>query len=102
MDLGGTLRIQPNTPDDKNLPKMGVELIPMPDGSREDLLWWNPNNPSLTLSKRIWRRFTLGKVAKDLGFVIPADEKDVRALWHKWNTLKEIEANYLNERKNKN
>ena len=99
LELGGTLRIQPNTPDNTKLPRMGVELIPMPDGSREDLLWWNPHNPSLTLSKRIWRRFTLGQVAKDLGFVIPSDEKDVRFLWHKWNQLNDIEAKYLHERK---
>jgi hypothetical protein len=102
LELGGTLRIQPNTPDDVNLPAIGIEMIPMPDGSREDLLWWNPNNPDLTFSKRIWRRFTLGKIAKDLGYQIPADDKDLKYLWSKWNQLKDIESNYLYERKNKN
>lgn len=100
LELGGTLRIQPNTPDDTNLPKVGVEMIPMPDGSREDLLWYNVNNPTLTLSKRMWRRFTVGKIAKKLGFVIPADEKDLRYLWSKWNQLKDVEAEWLDERKN--
>ena len=102
LELGGTLRIQPNTPDDRNKEKMGVEMIPMPDGSRNDLLWWNKNNPELTLSKRMWRRFTLGKIAKDLGYKIPSDKKDFTYLWSVWNQLKSIEAKYLNERKNKN
>jgi len=102
LELGGTLRIQPNTPDDKNLPKIGVELIPMPDGSRNDLLWWNKNNPTLTLSKRIWRRFKLGQIAKDLGYSIPAERKDLTYLWSVWNQLKDIESKYLYERKNKN
>ena len=77
-------------------------MIPMPDGSRNDLLWWNKNNPELTLSKRMWRRFTLGKIAKDLGYKIPSDKKDFTYLWSVWNQLKSIEAKYLNERKNKN
>lgn len=101
LELGGTLRIQPNTPDDIELPKIGVEMIGMPDGSREDLMWWNPHNPDLTLSKRIWRRFTLGRIAKDLGYFIPGDQKDLTFMWSKWNQLKDIEAKWLNERKNK-
>lgn len=102
LELGGTLRIQPNTPDFINLPKIGVEFITMPNGVREDLLWWNPHNADLTLSKRIWRRFTLGKIAKELGYVIPADKKDLTYLWAKWNQLKDIETKWLYERKNKN
>ena len=102
LELGGTLRIQPNTPDFNNLPKMGVELIEMPHGPKEDLLWWNKNNPELTLSKRIWRRFTLGKLAKQLGYIIPADDKDLTYLWSKWNQLKDFETKWLYERKNRN
>ena len=102
LELGGTLRIQPNTPDYTNLPKMGVEFIPMPNGAREDMLWWNPANPTLTLSERIRRRLMLGKVAKNLGYSIPSEEKDLKFLWSKWNQLKDIEKECLDARKNKN
>ena len=101
LELGGTTRIQPNTPLYFEKEKMGIEMIPV-QGSQEDLLWWNKNNPELTLSVRILRRFLLGKLAKNLGYRLPADYKDVRFLWSKWSQLKDIEDKWLNERKNKN
>ena len=101
LELGGTTRIQPNTPLYFEKEKMGIEMIPV-QGPAEDLLWWNKNNPELTLSVRILRRFLLGKLAKNLGYRIPAEYKDVRFLWSKWNQLKDIEDKWINERKNKN
>jgi len=100
LELGGTLRIQPNTPDFNNLPKMGVEFIKTEHGPQDDLLWWNKNNPTLTLAKRFWRRFTLGKFAIQHGFILPSDKKDLTFLWAKWNQLKDIERKFLDERKN--
>jgi len=81
--------------------QMCIEMIPIEHGPPEDLLWWSKNNPTLTLSKRILRRFELGKHAKDLRYRIPADFKDLRYLWSKWNQLKDIEKKWLHERKNK-
>jgi radical SAM superfamily enzyme YgiQ (UPF0313 family) len=98
IEMGGTLRIQPNTPLYMKKDEMGIEMIPT-GGAQEDLLWWNKNNPTLTLSKRILHRFELGKLARDLGYNMPTNEKDRLYLWSKWNQLKDIEKEWLNERK---
>ena len=98
LEMGGTLRIQPNTPLYNQKEQMGVQMIPT-KGAQEDLLWWNKNNPTLTLSERILRRFELGQLARDLGYQMPTNDKDVRYLWSKWNQLKDIERDWLNERK---
>jgi len=99
VELGGTPRIQPNTQLHKDKGRMGIEMIPS-EGPQEDLLWWNKNNPTLTLSVRILRRFMLGKLARELGYIVSGNEKDVRYLWSKWNELKDIESKWLNERRN--
>ncbi len=99
LELGGTTRIQPNTPLFKLIDKIGIEMISV-NGQQEDLLWYNKNNPTLTLSQRILRRFELGKIAKKMGFRLPADSKDLKYLWAKWNELKDIEKQWLYERKN--
>lgn len=101
IDLGTTTRIQPNTPIHQQKGLMGIEMIPTPR-SQEDMLWWNTNNPSLTLSQRILRRFELGILARELGYRVPGQEKDMRYLWSKWNQLKNIEKEWLHARKDRN
>lgn len=101
MTLGQTTRIQPNTPLFHDKEKMGIEMIPSGE-VQEDLLWWNSNNPTLTLSKRILRRFEIGALARELGYSIPEDHDEKRYLWSKWNELKNIESKWLNERTGRN
>ena len=99
LDLGITPRMQPNTPLFDDREKIGVEMIPV-QGPQEDLLWWNRNNPTLTFSVRILRRFMFGKLARELGFTIPQEQQDVMYLWSKWNELKDTESKWLSERRN--
>jgi len=101
MTLGQTTRVQKNTPLFMEREKMGLEMIPT-GGTQEDLLWWNKNNPTLTLSKRILRRFELAELALDLGYSIPEDYDEKRYLWSKWNELKDIEIKWHNERTTRN
>lgn len=101
MTLGQTTRVQKNTPLFMEREKMGLEMIPT-GGTQEDLLWWNKNNPTLTLSKRILRRFELAELALDLGYSIPEDYDEKRYLWSKWNELKDIETKWHNERTTRN
>ena len=76
-------------------------MIPS-EGPQEDLLWWNKNNPTLTLSVRILRRFVFGKLAKELGYTMPDEQQNLMYLWTKWNELKDTELKWLNERTNRN
>ena len=102
LDLGGTLRIQPNTPLFVQKEQMGIEMINLSSGSQEDMLWWNKTNPKLTLSRRMLRRFQLGQLALELGYTLPGNTKDLRYLWSKWNQLKNEEYRWLYARTNKN
>jgi hypothetical protein len=102
LDLGGTLRIQPNTPLFFQKEKMGIEMVNLSSGTQEDMLWWNKTNPNLTLSRRMLRRFQLGQIALDLGYSLPENTKDLRYLWSKWNQLKNEEYRWLYARTNKN
>ena len=101
LDLGITPRITPDTQLFNDKEKMGIEMIPS-EGPQEDLLWWNKNNPTLTLSVRILRRFVFGKLAKELGYTMPDEQQNLMYLWTKWNELKDTELKWLNERTNRN